>query len=210
MNHADANQWKDAEWTYAPTDIANFNSPPVFTNASVGDFSLAAGSPGKGVATDTSVGPDIGIAYNTHLKRLWMDRVFARPAEERINVGTPQAFTVDPNHFYQMWFHVPLEPNCNTTDTITIEGVGLTRDIATLNDDVWTQPTEPGRWITLGRHQSGADGVLNVSWGNNACVDGISIQQLPNSTEAFQWILDADASTPVLITGGQITGGRIE
>ena len=149
-------------YTFHATDIHSIAKQPIFADASHGDFSLAAGSPGKGAASD---GGDIGIQYNTYLKKTWLSNAFTLPTQQKDNVTTSASFTVDPNHAYQIWFYIPITPY-EGLETFTIEGRTQQRDINLLtNGNIWVQPTGPARWITLGR-ATAADGTLNISWSN--------------------------------------------
>jgi hypothetical protein len=187
-------------WTYGYTfDATDIHSPaqqPVFTDATNGDFSLAAGSPGKGAASD---GKDIGIEYNAYLKKSWLRHAFTLPTQQQDNLTTSASFTVSPNHYYQIWFYIPTTNPYQGVETFSVEATSLQRDIKTLSSvppyGQWVQPNGPARWITLGRAKA-ADGTLNISWSNPGSASKIFIRQLPTADEAYTWIAQRRSFPP--------------
>jgi hypothetical protein len=179
-------------YTFHATDIHATGSAPAFTNAAAGDFSLQTGSPGKAAASD---GADIGVAYNAYLKKNWLAGVFALPTQEKSGLTTSTFFTVSAAHWYQVWFYIPTTPY-NGTETFTVEGAALTRDIAGLTTgSSWIQPGGPARWVTLGRHKA-TDGTLNLSWTNAASASAVFVRQLPNADEAYSWMAPGGGQAP--------------
>jgi hypothetical protein len=172
---------------------------PTFTNTVEGDYTLAAGSNGKGAAHD---GTDPGIAWNAFLKKGHMKRIAALETQTDTPAGTSSAFTVDPTAFYQVRFKVG-QPSTGCTGTSTafvVEGTTLTRDMSTtyIRSSTWMQGDRA--WVALGRHRA-TDGTLNVSWPHANCVDGIHIRKLPSADEAWIWVVQPDpgsgSSTPL-------------
>jgi hypothetical protein len=171
-------------------------------NAVGGDFSLTPGSPGKNTASD---GKDVGIEYNSFLKKVWLQNAFTLPTQQKNNLTTNTSFTVSPNHYYQVWFYIPLTNPYMGVESFNIEGVTaeLERDIATLVTNTegdgaqYIQPGGPARWITLGRHRA-TDGTLNVSWSNPGSANAIFIRQIPTTDEAYSWISGAGSSNPAV------------
>ena len=176
-------------YNYSSTDI--HGPQPIFTNAAAGDFSFVAGSPGKGAASD---GKDIGIEYNSYLKKQWLQNAFSLPTQQKSGT-TNSSFTVDPNHYYQVWFYIPVN-SAGGTETFNVEGSTLSRDISELTTgSTWTQPGGPMRWITLGPHRA-TDGTLNISWTNPGSSSKIFIRQIPTTDEAYQWIVKPSTLAP--------------
>src|SRR4030095_12188054 len=172
-------------YTYAGSDIHAFGTPPIFQNEANGDFSLTPGSAGRSAASD---GTDMGPRYNGYLNKSWMRRAFQLPTQIADPVTTSASFTVDPAHWYQVWFYIPTSSVWTSTETFVVEGTSLVRDINTLNTDTtWTHPGGPARWITLGRHKA-TDGTLNITWGHAGSASKIFIRQLPTADEAYQWL----------------------
>jgi hypothetical protein len=181
-----------SNYSYHGTDIHSSSQQPIFADPAHGDFSLAAGSPGKGAASD---GGDIGIQYNSYLKKTWLRNAFTLPTQQKDNLTTSASFTVDSTHFYQIWFYIPTTPY-QGVETFNVEGMSLQRDIKTLTSDTtWTQPNGPARWITLGRAKA-ADGTLNISWSNPGSASKIFIRQLPTADEAAQWLFGTGQFPP--------------
>jgi hypothetical protein len=204
----------DSSWkigyTYAASDIHGSSSPPIFVDPANGDFALSTGSPGKSKASD---GKDIGIEYNSYLKKSWMKSVFNLSTQKKDGLGTSASFIVDPERYYQVWFYIP-EADCNCIETFNVEGQPLTRDINTLTTgSTWVQPGGPGRWITLGRHRA-TDGTLNIAWSNSSSAEKVFIRELPTADEAYAWISGASTvpppSSPPAPTPSLAIPGRIE
>jgi hypothetical protein len=186
------------DWVYGysfrPTDIRDPNKPPTFANPLEGNFSLASGSPGKNAASD---GKDIGVEYNTYLKKDWLKNAFTLPTQEKQGVISSTSFTVNPAKFYQVWFYIPESSPYQGVETFNVEGHALQRDIKGLTTgNIWVQPGGPARWITLGRHRA-TDGTLNISWGNSASASKIFIRELPTADEAYSWITGTVVSDPI-------------
>jgi hypothetical protein len=175
---------------YSPANT-DIQSQPIFVSQSTGDFSLAAGSPGKKAASD---GSDVGVTYNSFLNKSRLANAFALETQQNNSLAGNTSFTVSPNHFYQVWFFVPESGSCSLTNEVfTIEGVGISRDISTIKG-IWINSTDQ-RWITLGRHRA-TDGTLNISWTTGPCADKVFIRKLPTVDEAFAWITGAMTPAP--------------
>jgi hypothetical protein len=178
--------WVNA-YTYAGTDIHATGSPPLFADPVHGDFSLLPGSPGLAAASD---GTDMGIQYNSSLKKRWLAYAFALPTQQHDSLTTSTTFTVDPAHWYQIWFWIPTAAPFAGIETFVVEGDGRQRDIQKLvTDTTWTQPGGPARWITLGRAKA-TDGTLNITWTNAGSASKVFIRQLPTADEAYQWMIE--------------------
>jgi hypothetical protein len=183
-------------FTFHSTDIHSSTQQPIFVDQTNGDFSLAAGSPGKNAASD---GTDIGITYNSYLKKTWLNNAFTLPTQRKSGLTTSAAFTVDPNHFYQIWFYIPTTNPYTGIETFNVERNALQRDIGTLvsgsGGSQWVQPGGPARWITLGRAKA-SDGTLNISWSNPGSANQIFIRQIPTAEEAYAWIVGTSPLSP--------------
>jgi hypothetical protein len=171
-------------YAYVSSDIHTTCAYPVFVDKASGNFTLQPTSAGVAAASD---GTNMGIQYNASLKLAWLQSAFALPTQQLTDLTTSANITVDPNHWYQVWFYVPTWP-FNGLETFVVEGTSLVRDIATLHSNTtWTQPGGPARWITLGRHKA-TDGTLTITWTHPTSANQIFVRQLPTAAEAYLWV----------------------
>jgi hypothetical protein len=193
--------WNKDDWAtsvkssykFTSTEIHNPNQRPIFTDEQAGDFSLAAGSPGKNAAHDDE---DIGIKYNDHLTLKKFQYVFNLPTQEKSTKGnTSVSFSgLSTAHEYQVYVYVPANSFYQGTETFTVEGKRLGRNL----NDLFIKSHWPygryytgnQRYVTLGNHSH--DGTLNVSWTHSNVAEKIFIRQLPKVEEAYMWITGND------------------
>jgi hypothetical protein len=186
---------------YIPRGTDITNQTPVFTDAATGDYTLVGGSPGKKAATD---GTDIGIAWNTYLKKAMVANAFALPTQENtgLNAATSTSFTVSNSNYYMVHIFIPQSGECSSTaEQFVIEGnadTALRRNISSLISSNWiTGATQ--RYVTLGVHIA-TDGILNVNWTNANCVEKVHIRQMPTPDVAYTWLSAAPNQAPTAPT----------
>jgi len=180
---------------YGPNDI--HSAQPIFVNEAIGDFTLAAGSPGKGSASD---GTDRGAIFNSHLKKQWMQSIIALPTQELLTSGgISLAFTSSPTHQYQVYSYLPETGYYTGTETFVIEGKNVAVDMTSAtttgvgSSSVWVGAA-PRRWIYLGTHPN--NGTLNITWTQANASSKFLIRELPTVQEAYAWMANADSQPP--------------
>ena len=178
-------------------DIANQSLEPQFTNFSVGDVSLAPGSPGKNAASD---GKDIGIEFNAHLKKDWMAKLLALPVGEATVNGKTLNQNVT-NGFYLVGVRIGTN-RPNIVETLTIEGISANRDLGWFDFDSqdWgvRRYAEPFHRWHFGGLREVTDGQLNVSWNQNASFDGVRWRWMPPPEEMVTWFGTGDTTPPTI------------
>ena len=161
------------------TDI---REQPQFVDPQHGDFTLAPGSPGKGAASD---GTDIGIAFNSYLKKAWAQHIFALPTQEQTTPDRMVSFPASAAHQYQVYVYIPDTTPFRGVETFTIEDQRIQRDYQNIIGRRWIGRA-PQRWIYLGTHAN--SGSLNISWTRSDTAAKLFIRQLPTPAEAYAWM----------------------
>jgi hypothetical protein len=170
-------------------------TPADVTDPVVGFSAPAAGSPGKGGASD---GSDIGIAYNAYLRKDWAKAVVTLPTQTRAAAGRSVSVPASKAHQYQVYAYVQVSSPHRGIERFKIEGVTVERDLATIisSPDGWVGKA-PQRWIDLGTHAN--DGALNITWSQAKSAETFFLRQLPTVEEAYARI--AGVADPVLPAG---------
>jgi hypothetical protein len=170
-------------------------TPADVTDPVVGFSAPAAGSPGKGGASD---GSDIGIAYNAYFRKDWAKAVVTLPTQTRAAAGRSVSVPASKAHQYQVYAYVQVSSPHRGIERFKIEGVTVERDLATIisSPDGWVGKA-PQRWIDLGTHAN--DGALNITWSQAKSAETFFLRQLPTVEEAYARI--AGVADPVLPAG---------
>jgi hypothetical protein len=192
----------NSDYVYAATDIHSDSQRPIFVDEPNGDFSLAAGSPGKGTSSEggASATPDRGMNYNAYLTKQKVQHIVQMDSapwvtDQNTGGATSLAFAgVQTNTRYQVYTYIPISGANSSLDTFVIEGQS-SRPLFPLPDCGTGCMEEPHRWIWLGTFRS-TDGTLNVQWTFPGSASKIRIRRMPTPAEAYIWITETANGVP--------------
>jgi hypothetical protein len=192
--------WTRGPYTFGANDLHASGSPPVFVSEATGNYQLAAGSPGKGSASDAT---DRGANFDTNLRLDWLQAIVqfltvTKSVDGASSTSFGSSDGVDSSHYYQVWGYIQESSPFTGSFTYTAETVTWTTTMSIYMGFPWVQAA-PFRWMYLATVKA-ADGTLNVSWDNNSTLDQVQIVELPTAPEAYAIMTQAGGGPPAAPT----------
>jgi len=192
--------------SYGANDIHG-STAPTFTNATIGDYSLASGSLGAVGNNPASDGTNRGANWDgIYIKKSIMQHVVQMPVLEQTTSGASHTFTVSGAPFndstqgrrYQLFAYFPIGYSPTSgTEQFTIQGVAADTGLIDRSDPGGQLgAVDPVRYWYLGTYYPDGSNQITVSWVNSTLISKLQLRQMPSPQEAYVWMTEQVAPPP--------------